>query len=78
MALERTFAIIKPDSVERRHVGEILARIEREGFRLRIVRGGRAAPVAAVETGPAPVAVQRVSDTLAAVAPAVGVAAPND
>jgi nucleoside-diphosphate kinase len=35
---ERTFAIIKPDAVERRHVGEILARIEREGFRIVALR----------------------------------------
>jgi nucleoside-diphosphate kinase len=35
---ERTFAIIKPDAVERRHVGEILARIEREGFRIVAMR----------------------------------------
>ena len=41
---ERTFAIIKPDAVEGRHVGEILGRIEREGFRivaLRMVRLSR-------------------------------------
>lgn len=30
--MERTFAIIKPDAVEKRHVGAILARIEEEGF----------------------------------------------
>ena len=30
--MERTFAIIKPDAVERRHAGKILARIEEAGF----------------------------------------------
>jgi nucleoside-diphosphate kinase len=35
---ERTFAIIKPDAVEDRHVGEILSRIEREGFRIVALR----------------------------------------
>ncbi|OFW14525.1 MAG: nucleoside-diphosphate kinase [Acidobacteria bacterium RIFCSPLOWO2_12_FULL_67_14] len=36
--MERTFAIIKPDAVERRLAGRILARIEEAGF---IVRGMR-------------------------------------
>ena len=35
---ERTFAIIKPDAVEGRHAGEILSRIEREGFRIVALR----------------------------------------
>ncbi len=30
--MERTFAIIKPDAVERRLAGQILARIEEKGF----------------------------------------------
>ena len=34
MALERTFGIIKPDAVANRHVGEILAFVERSGFRV--------------------------------------------
>jgi nucleoside-diphosphate kinase len=34
MALERTFAIIKPDAVAKGHAGEILAMIERHGFRI--------------------------------------------
>jgi nucleoside-diphosphate kinase len=34
MALERTFAIIKPDAVAEGHVGEILAMIEQNGFRI--------------------------------------------
>jgi nucleoside-diphosphate kinase len=32
--MERTLAIIKPDAVERRTAGRILARIEEEGFRI--------------------------------------------
>jgi nucleoside-diphosphate kinase len=41
---ERTLAILKPDAVEGRHVGDILGRIEQEGFRivaLRLVRMSR-------------------------------------
>lgn len=34
MALERTFAIIKPDAVANGHVGEILTIIEKNGFRI--------------------------------------------
>jgi nucleoside-diphosphate kinase len=44
--MERTLAIIKPDAVERRVAGRILARIEEEGFRivaLRMVRLDRRA-----------------------------------
>ena len=36
--MERTLAIIKPDAVENRHAGRILARIEEEGFRLVALR----------------------------------------
>lgn len=36
--MERTLAIIKPDAVERRLVGQILARIEAAGFRIRGLR----------------------------------------
>jgi nucleoside-diphosphate kinase len=36
--MERTFAIIKPDAVERRLVGKILARIEDAGFAVRGMR----------------------------------------
>ena len=32
--MERTLAIVKPDAVERRCAGKILARIEEEGFRI--------------------------------------------
>lgn len=32
MALERTFAMVKPDGVKRRLVGEIVSRLERKGF----------------------------------------------
>lgn len=34
MALERTFAIIKPDAVKNGHVGEIITLIEKNGFRI--------------------------------------------
>ncbi len=43
--VERTLAIIKPDGVEQRVVGKVIARIEAEGFRiagLRMVRLGKA------------------------------------
>ena len=36
--MERTFAIIKPDAVQRRLVGKILARIEESGFTVRAMR----------------------------------------
>ena len=36
--MERTFAIIKPDAVERRLAGRILARIEDAGFTVRAMR----------------------------------------
>jgi nucleoside-diphosphate kinase len=36
--MERTFAIIKPDAVEARAAGRILARIEQEGFRIVALR----------------------------------------
>ena len=39
--MERTLAIVKPDAVERRHAGRILARIEDEGFRLVALRMAR-------------------------------------
>ena len=38
---ERTLAIIKPDAVERRNVGQILARIEKEGFEIRALQRRR-------------------------------------
>ncbi|MCS6797475.1 MAG: nucleoside-diphosphate kinase [Myxococcota bacterium] len=38
MAFERTLFIIKPDAVEQRHVGEILAAIETSGLVLRALR----------------------------------------
>jgi nucleoside-diphosphate kinase len=34
MSLERTFAIIKPDAVEKKLAGRIIQRIEDEGFRI--------------------------------------------
>jgi len=36
--MERTFAIIKPDAVESRKAGQILARIESAGFTIRAMR----------------------------------------
>jgi nucleoside-diphosphate kinase len=36
--MERTFAIIKPDAVESRKAGQILARIEAAGFTIRAMR----------------------------------------
>ncbi|HEY8091709.1 MAG TPA: nucleoside-diphosphate kinase [Polyangiaceae bacterium] len=38
MAVERTLCIVKPDAVEKRHGGGILARIEEGGFRVQAVR----------------------------------------
>jgi nucleoside-diphosphate kinase len=34
MTLERTFAIIKPDAVEKNNTGKIVAHIEKAGFRI--------------------------------------------
>ncbi len=34
MSLERTLVLVKPDGVQRRLVGEVIARIERRGLRL--------------------------------------------
>jgi nucleoside-diphosphate kinase len=41
LALERTFAIIKPDAVGRGLQGEILSRIHRAGFRIVAIRSMR-------------------------------------
>ncbi|HEY4818907.1 MAG TPA: nucleoside-diphosphate kinase [Candidatus Acidoferrum sp.] len=41
MALERTFAIIKPDAVGRDLQGEILSRIHKAGFRLVVIKSMR-------------------------------------
>ena len=41
MALERTFAIIKPDAVGRGLQGDILARIHKAGFRIVAIRAMR-------------------------------------
>jgi nucleoside-diphosphate kinase len=35
---ERTLAILKPDCVKKRHVGDVLARIEAAGFRVRALK----------------------------------------
>lgn len=36
--MQTTFAIIKPDAVKAGHIGAILARIEKEGFRVKAMR----------------------------------------
>lgn len=41
MAIERTFAIIKPDAVGRGQQGEILARIHRAGFKIVAIKSMR-------------------------------------
>lgn len=41
MALERTFAIIKPDAVSRNQQGEILARIHKAGFSIIAIKSMR-------------------------------------
>ena len=38
MAVERTLVLIKPDAVERKLAGEIVARLERRGLELRALR----------------------------------------
>ncbi len=38
MAVERTLCIVKPDAVEKRKTGAILARIEESGFRILALR----------------------------------------
>ena len=41
MALERTLFIVKPDAVERRLIGKILAHVEEKGFRIQEARFSR-------------------------------------
>lgn len=41
MALERTFAIIKPDAVGKNQQGEILSRIHKAGFRIVAIKSMR-------------------------------------
>ena len=41
MALERTFAIVKPDAVSRGQQGEILSRIHKAGFKIIAVKSMR-------------------------------------
>jgi nucleoside-diphosphate kinase len=38
MAIERTYAMIKPDATERNLIGKIVARIEEEGFKVVAMR----------------------------------------
>ena len=44
MSVERTFSIIKPDAVANRHTGDILAMLEKEGFRILALRRMRLTP----------------------------------
>lgn len=44
MAVERTFAIIKPDAVKAGHVGEIVAAIESAGLAIRAIKLTRLTP----------------------------------
>ncbi len=41
MAIERTFAMIKPDAVSRNLQGEILSRIHKAGFKLVAIKSMR-------------------------------------
>ena len=38
MAVERTLSIIKPDAVEKHHIGEIIAMIEKQGLGIRAMK----------------------------------------
>ena len=38
MAIERTFAICKPDAVEKNHIGGIISLIEKNGLKVRALR----------------------------------------
>lgn len=38
MAIEKTFAIVKPDAVEKNHIGAILAMIEKSGLKVRALK----------------------------------------
>ncbi len=38
MAIEKTFAIVKPDAVEKNHIGAILAMIEKSGLKIRALK----------------------------------------
>lgn len=38
MAIERTLSIVKPDAVEKHKAGEIIARLEKEGFVIRAMK----------------------------------------
>ncbi len=41
MAIERTLAIIKPDAVERKQTGDILAKIQKAGFQILAIQSRR-------------------------------------
>lgn len=44
MAIERTYSMLKPDAVRNRHVGEIIARIERAGLTIERMELGMVTP----------------------------------
>ncbi len=44
MAVERTFAIIKPDAVKAGHIGEIVAAVEKAGLAVRALKLTRLTP----------------------------------
>ena len=44
MAIEKTYSMLKPDAVRNRHVGEIIARIERAGLTIERMELGMVTP----------------------------------
>lgn len=44
MAIERTYSMLKPDAVRNRHIGEIIARIERSGLTIERMELARVTP----------------------------------
>lgn len=44
MAIEKTYSMLKPDAVRNRHVGEIIARIERSGLTIERMELGMVTP----------------------------------
>jgi len=45
MAIERTLSIVKPDGVQGKHIGDILARFEKSGLRVIALRMTHLSPV---------------------------------
>ena len=44
MAIEKTYSMLKPDAVRNRHMGEIIARIERSGLTIERMELGMVTP----------------------------------